>query len=207
MSHFCVNSCVHRLIDNKLNFEQFVMTCARGFGLLIHMRDSSLDAVIPDVIEPDSYHREELARCEEALTKLSSTPDSQLAIQIVAQRKATNAEIEKSNAEIRVEFGILKSMRAELDRWNPPTELQEMKDSIVKWVEEPLSEKRELEELDESPIDVGHERAEHVKHILISIEYHRKHWEDNQRLATERNDLLQKLRESLKAVTEQAGRY
>jgi hypothetical protein len=45
------------------SLRHFILTCARGMGALVHMRDEPSDAILPLRLEPDtSYHDDEIAR-------------------------------------------------------------------------------------------------------------------------------------------------
>ena len=56
MSNLYVNSYVHDLIDDNLDFPTFVLRCARSFGALAFMRDDSTTTEIPDEVPQSSYY-------------------------------------------------------------------------------------------------------------------------------------------------------
>lgn len=58
-------------IGQGCDFKTFAMKCARAFGACIDMRDSSLDAQIPDSFEPSRYHLKEKRAAERKFKKIS----------------------------------------------------------------------------------------------------------------------------------------
>jgi alkylhydroperoxidase family enzyme len=42
------------------NFSDFALQCSRAFGVLMHMKDSPMDATIPEKIEANPYYKDKL---------------------------------------------------------------------------------------------------------------------------------------------------
>lgn len=61
----------YQLVEKDQNFNQFVWTCARAFGALIHMRDEDLDAPINlEENSESSYHKDRLKEEKDKLDQL-----------------------------------------------------------------------------------------------------------------------------------------
>lgn len=109
------------LDDPAMTFEQWALKCARAFGPLIHMRDDSLNAEIPTVVEPSAYYRDALLEAEARVRELETmTLDDAAAC---AKRehessKLLNIEIEERSLAEEAKHEV---MRAKVEAWAPPT--------------------------------------------------------------------------------------
>ena len=97
------------------SLREFALTCARGMGALILMRDEPDDATIPPRFEPDTqWHDERIATARDMLDDLTHD-------QAVDRWAAANTEIHKAreeaiqrNEETRQRYN---AMLAKLDKW------------------------------------------------------------------------------------------
>jgi hypothetical protein len=102
-------------------FEDFVWSCARGFGALIHMREEGLDADIT-LPEESSYREDAIARATQKLTELKAMTLSQVKKR---QDEEHNEKIESAKKCVQEEQKSLQrynSMLAKVEAWTPPTD-------------------------------------------------------------------------------------
>jgi hypothetical protein len=102
-------------------FKDFAIYCARAFGALIHMRDDSMDAEIPDIIEPSTFYAKELDKATADLAALEAMDE-----ETIRERTAdANAKAEKyyhDEAERRhTERNRYDTMLDKVNAWTPPT--------------------------------------------------------------------------------------
>ena len=124
-------------IADGIDFETFVMRCARGMGALIMMRDEPIDAPIPERFEPSDYHTRKLAEANAELEKLHamSLEETEAAAReaFEAETKA-NGEAIARNRELR---GKYEAMLSQVQAWEPPTPDH---DSFKKFIADQLTE-------------------------------------------------------------------
>jgi hypothetical protein len=109
-------------IKDGITFQQYALGCARAFGALLDMRDSPINAPIPEQFEPGTYHTEALAKAEARLTQLlehTSAEDAEREATVdYEEALASNRTwIEKSDA-LQAQY---EAMLVEVDRYRPPT--------------------------------------------------------------------------------------
>jgi hypothetical protein len=111
---------IHDLIDNKLNLKQFVCSCARAFGPLVHMRDDS-SAEIKEA-KVSEYYVESLKESTEKLEKLGKMTKKE---KIAYGEERRNwyldfyrKEMERENAQLK----IIEEMKISVRAWEPPSE-------------------------------------------------------------------------------------
>jgi hypothetical protein len=201
MARIAATGYVHNMIDKAQTFEQFACSCARAFGPLIEMRDDSMDAPIPERIEPSDYDAKAMEKENAEHARLSAmTTDQQLAF----GESLKVAEIDrhvKSRADMQADIDKCRTMLAEVGRWEPPT-----KDHVglKKFMREQLEQSIGR---DDAILDkwIAESRArpamEYFEQALQSasrgIEYHTREHEKEVALATSRTDWLVQLRKSL----------
>jgi len=121
------------VVDGKITeFSDFAMTCARAFGALITMRDSPMDAPIPDEFEPDGYY----AKCVFIWLKELEV------VQGMTNEEAETAAVEAHRTALQSRDGYLRRQETEAERinsmlakvraWTPPTpDHREMKEFMI----------------------------------------------------------------------------
>lgn len=101
-------------------FADFVWSCARGFGALIHMRDDAHDAEIK-IPEESSYYQDSVKQHEKKLASLKQmtlTEAKNLRDTEYETRMASAKEgIEKNRATLR----RYENMLAKAEAWTPPS--------------------------------------------------------------------------------------
>ncbi len=120
--------------------EPFALRCARQFGALLHMRDASLNADIPDEVPMDSYYAEDLAKSQ-------ARYDAALGRTVEAWReeydRATadrEAEHVKYTARQAAEKARYVAMLGKVERWAPPTaEHKNLREFMIKQLQESIA--------------------------------------------------------------------
>lgn len=188
-------------IADGINFDDFVMQCARGMGALILMRDEPSDAVIPERFEPSDHHALKIAEAVIALEWLNnmSVEDAE-----VAARQAYVEAIEQKEAGIRKNNELRAKYQSMLDmvlKWVPPTKDHE---GLKKFMIEQITGSIEFD-CDNSYYSnmsltqkTGKQwRAEQIASAKRDLEYHTKEHNKELKRTEDRNRWLQELRESL----------
>lgn len=109
------------IIADGVDFQTFVMKCARAMGALITMRDDPDSAKIPEKFEPSDYHPKEIKKAQAMLAQLSkmSLKQSQHAAQKSYEDELTRRQLRIS------EDGILRQkyneMLNKVRAWQPPS--------------------------------------------------------------------------------------
>lgn len=103
------------------DFPTFAMRCARNFGALLMMRDSAMDATIPEQFEPSDYNFTGLREAEARLMALRSmSPDEIDAAYRADQDRAVRERddfLQRKETERSRYEAMLEKVRA----WEPPT--------------------------------------------------------------------------------------
>lgn len=121
------------LHDGKeVTFPEFVLSCARAFGALITMRDSPMDAPIPDEFPPSPWYAEHLAKSEAKLAELRAMTPNAADVAAQAAYDLSLTEWKKAVAQAEARRERYEAMLAEVEAWQPPTaEHQGLKDFMV----------------------------------------------------------------------------
>lgn len=196
-------SCYTAAIADGIDFEQFVMRCARAMGACILMRDAPLDAPIPERFEPSDYHSRKLAEAKDALTKLRtmSPEEAEAAAGEVFEKAASEtAEALERHRALRAKY---EAMLFQVKAWAPPTSDHEgFKSFMVKQLKEAIHfDCSEDYYADRTPTRQSGEewRATRIAQALHDIDYHtREHAEEVSRTES-RNVWISALRASLAA--------
>lgn len=127
------------LIKNDITFPEFAMKCARAFGALVHMRDDSMDAEIPDEIIPSNYHKDEM---EKACFKLIEAKKMTLNTAKVLVIKDYNEQVkyhEKYFSDANALKNKYEAMLKKVIAWQPPTpEHEELKKFMIQQIKDSI---------------------------------------------------------------------
>lgn len=108
-------------IEKGIDFKTFALSCARGMGALIMMRDESADAPIPERFEPSDYHTKKLEEARSTLAKLESMTKEEA--EQAAELDFSTKVQDRDNAiwkahELRRKY---EAMLAKVKAWVPPS--------------------------------------------------------------------------------------
>lgn len=119
------------LEDGKIDsLREYALTCARGMGFLIHMRDESLNAEMQRREVSDYYYRN-LEEAEASLVSHLSLTDEQWASrQIHEVDKRNKANNEYYDREMAI-YNRYRNMKDKVVGWHPPEELGGLKEFML----------------------------------------------------------------------------
>lgn len=161
-------------IKNDQSFRNFVLTCSRQFGALIHMRD---DEIGPHVKHrtPSDYHDEQIKKLSEELKEIESMIDEEVSARCYSEyNSAVEHLLEREEQDQILKFKY-ENMLKKAYEWIPPTQdhvnLKElMIDQLKKSIEWDCSYKYSTPER----LTPKEWKNTQIKRIKDSIKYHEK---------------------------------
>lgn len=188
-------------IADGIDFEQFVMRCARAMGACILMRDDPMDAPIPERFEPSDYHARKLEEASAALAKLRvmSCDETEVAAQeAFAAETNSNTEAIARNRELR---GKYEAMLTQVQAWAPPTPDHE---GFKRFMTEQLTESIRFDcnedyyQERKPKLKTGEQwRVEQIAAALRDVDYHTRERDEEVARTESRNQWIAALRGSL----------
>lgn len=107
--------------ERDVSFEEFVWRCARAFGALIDMRDDSLEAAIPERLEPSDYYQRSVREAERRVIQLERMN--------AAERSAEGARLKRESLAAHRDWlnrqqatnARYSTIEQKVETWQPPT--------------------------------------------------------------------------------------
>lgn len=188
-------------IAKGIDFETFIMHCARAFGALMTIRDDSPDTPIPKHFESTNYHKQEIVKIEKRIAELKT-----MALATAARKAKKEYQDEIKSIEKRVREAIelqakYEKMLGEVKAWVPPSSdhiglksfmIDQITDSMKFDCNTDFYTRQKPKEL------TGKEWKElGFSNLLKELAYHtKKHTEEAQRVK-DKNHWIKQLRDSL----------
>ena len=187
------------LYDGKdITFEEFVLKCARAFGVLIDMRDEPIDAPIPERFEPSDYHLKELEKAKKRLKEIKKWDEEkaeQEAERAYREALKEREEFIKKNKLIRKRY---EDMLSKVQKWKPPTiEHESLKQFMIQQLVESIEYDCFIPEMPQR-LSGEEYKEQQIKKALSDIDYHEREYAEEVNRVYERNKWLLSLRESLR---------
>ncbi|MES2733593.1 MAG: hypothetical protein V4714_17750 [Bacteroidota bacterium] len=167
-------------------------------GALIMMREEPMDAPIPDSFEPSDYHKVQMGKAINELSRLKCLSEEEIEAAAKAAyltRYEENSEWKAKREELNVKY---LDMLAKVSAWKAPTPDHEgFKEFMSSQIEQSIKfdcgdYETEIERL------TGVEWIEfEVKKANGNIEYHRDRYEKDVKAAAARTEWIQQLKQSL----------
>lgn len=184
-------------IADGINFQQFVLQCARAFGALIEMRDEPMDAKIPDHFEESDYHRSAIELGERRLAELQAMTQQQAEEASLRAYLDANESAKKRQHEIDDLRNKYNAMLVQVVKWEPPTsEHAGLKDFMLEQIRNSIKFDCHTVE-----VPIKKDGATWLRSMIEcekrSIDYHRKEAQNEAKRTQERNAWVKSLRESL----------
>lgn len=185
-------------------FEQFVLSCARAFGALIEMRDSPMDATIPQEFKPSVYHQDKLREARAALVCVEA-----MMLKQAAQEEAAEYArgVDRANKQKIDRAAVNARYQAMLDRvleWKPPTvDHVGLHDFMIEQLR--ISFDSYEIEMPKRALTAAIYRADRIARARRDVEYHEQGWADEQKRAADRSAWVRNLRDSLRAAPPKAA--
>lgn len=108
-------------IADDITFDDFVISCARGMGALVMMRDEPANAPIPERFEPSDYHTKKIAEATATLDRLAGMTEAdaeQAASDAHEAEIAAQASAIHRNDTLREKYN---AMLAKVVAWKSPS--------------------------------------------------------------------------------------
>lgn len=181
-----------------INFQSFVLQCARAFGALIEMRDDPWDVPIPDQFLPSSYHEEALEKAKARLSVVDAWSDAEAEWHARKLYKSRRAEYIASLIEQNERHFRYEEMKRQVERWSPPTpDHENLKSFMLEQLESSIRFDCSFPLTPPVKLSGVEYRVQEVKHLLRDIDYHAQHHEEEVERTESRTDWVRALRESL----------
>ena len=180
------------------NAKDFLMLCARAFGVAIDMREEPLSKPMPKEFKPSTYHLERQEEKRRELDRLRSMTMDEVHEQNEAEYQrdvAARKEMLEEKKAIKDRYiAILNDVKA----WTPPTtEHNGLKKFAIEQIEMCLPD---LSYYTKEPVRVSDEEwiEARIESCMDSIRHHEKGWDEECERVASRNKWLADLRGSLK---------
>ncbi len=180
------------------NAKDFLMLCARAFGVAIDMREEPLSKPMPKEFKASTYHLERLEEERRELDRLRSMTMDEVHEQNEAEYQrsvAVRKEILEEKKAIKDRYiAILNDVKA----WTPPTtEHNGLKEFAIEQIEMCLPD---LSYYDREPVRVSDQEwiRTRIESCQKSIQRHKEGWDEECERVASRNKWLADLRGSLK---------
>lgn len=191
----------HKLMDKGMEFNDFVLSCARAFGACVELRDSNIDKA-PRKIESenDKYHKGELAKAKKELAKFKALSKAGKDKWAEAEKAKSIKESSQYLVKQLDENSKLLEMKFKVDDWTPPTtEHEGLKDFMIQQIDISKNDisyaQKELAKVKTKSL--AKYTKERLSELKWSLNYHKKEIGKAKERDTERNEWLENLYKSL----------
>jgi hypothetical protein len=196
-----------KLCDEGQSFEEFVWTCARAMGFMIHMRDDSLNTPIyradsSSAYDTTKHHREGIEKAKQELTRIKQMSDTEVRRKLKAENEKKTAEYEESVIKQTAVCKRLDEMRAHVEAWQPPNpEFDNFKKFMLQQLDETIKWDGGLPDPPTLTTSVSKWRTETLKSWQRNLEYHEKYLAEDQGRNKDRNKWMDELDASVPIPT------
>lgn len=180
--------------------EDFIMLCARAFGVCISMRDEPLSKPIPQEFAESSFYRDALEQEHKRLSYLRNMTDAEIHEQNESEYQKRVAKREssvKKDEELKSRYlGLL----AKVKDWNPPTpEHDGLKKFCIEQIQMSLPDPRYYDSpIEKLPDDEWIKT--NIRYCLKAIARYEKEAKEEAERTASRNKWLKDLRDSLQNI-------
>jgi len=180
----------------------FALICARAFGATITMRDDSSDTPIPERFEPSDYHTKRTKEAEERFNWLKSLTHEQADQEAKALYEKRVLDQKASLERIAQESARYRKILTQIQRWQVPEELKNLKDFMTEQITSSLESDCETSYYGKiKPLTGDEWLLAEMKAVNEDIEYHTKEYAEEVKRVDGRNHWLAMLRASLPEET------
>lgn len=191
-------------IADDITFNDFVMSCARGMGALVMMRDEPMDAPIPERFEPSDYHIKKIAEAITIIDRLAGMTEDeaeQAASDTYEAAIAAQAAAIHRNDTLREKY---RAMLAKVEAWQSPSaDHDEFKKFMVEQIMDSIDfdcDNRYYRGQKHTKLTGAKWLAQEKAKARKDIAYHEAENAKEIERTEARNTWLRQLRESLKTV-------
>jgi len=190
----------HRVQNGEITtLRDFAMVCARAFGATITMRDDPSDKPIPEKFEPTDYHLKAIKEAEERFNLLRNMTKEQAEQEAKAQYEKRVANQKQGLERIAQESARYRKMLAQIQEWQPPEELNGIKDFMTQQITSSLEFDCQTSyyNTDIKPLTGDEWLITEMKDVSEDIAYHTREHASEVKRVDDRNHWLATLRASL----------
>lgn len=190
-------------IKDGIEFNEFVMTCARAMGACVMMRDDPMDTPIPDEFKPSEFYINSVENARKELARLKSMTDDECMNESRAEHDKAKEYHTQGQLEDRLARERYASMLAKVKAWTPPTtEHEGLKDFMVQQIESSIkfdcNHDYHGEQLAVLKMDIASDwRAKKIAAQHATIQQYSKSAREEADRAKDRTDWVKALRDSL----------
>lgn len=188
-----------KLCEQDVPFREFILTCARGMGACITLRDDDL-APAPRVLPLCHYHHDERVKAKREVSRLTAMTKKEREA-YGAKLKASRLRSLRASLKSAMERNSrLTQMETEVQKWNPPTKDHE---GLKKFMLEQISVSKDTTNYYHDELAQVNELSAmgHFKEALATakgnIVYHGKEQHEEDIRQGKRNAWLSALHDSL----------
>ena len=186
-------------IADGIEFNEFVMQCARAFGALVMMRDDPMDAKIPTEFEPSSYHKNAIEKAEQKLNTAKNMGHE--TARVFSEIEYSEAVLNKKNRledkkKLKLKYD---EMLNNVLNWTPPTsDHEELKNFMIQQIETSIDHDCDMS-YPTDPILLSAEEwlRNYVDKCVKDLGYHVKEWHSEVNRCKERSEWVRLLRDSI----------
>lgn len=178
-------------------FEEFVMECAKRIGYLYKYGRSGED--IPEKIELNTYHKEQIEKYKEKIEKLNSMTIEDAKEKLKEKRKKLEKDRQATinrNEEIKEKYN---DMLEKVRNWNPPTKEHEpIKEFMIEQIDKSKDwDEHSIPKINEIYYKPKKWLEKQKESCIDTLNHHQKSWREELEYNKKQNRWLKKLRESL----------
>lgn len=197
-------------IKDGISFETFVWRCARAMGMLVMMRDDSLDKPIPNKFKPSTYHIDEIKRVTKELDEIEKMNDKQIEKAYNFERNRRLADAKKCIRKADELEKKYKEMLKQVIEWVPPQNHIEFKKFMINQINESIkfdcSQSYWKETLKEPIISAMEWKDKRIKQLKSDLKYYMMENKREIERTNETNLWIKELRDSLKGIKDDTRR-
>lgn len=120
------------------SLRDFILTCVRGMGVAITLRDEPLSTPIPRHFEPETFHVDRLAEAQRRYAGLLHLTDEECAVRAKAQFDGAVAAKAEAKARYERLSKDYKAMIHQVSTWECPESLSSLKQFMLDQLHESL---------------------------------------------------------------------
>lgn len=182
--------------------KDYLLSCARGFGAMIHMRDDSMDKQYEPKVVSD-YHINALNKAKKDYDEFLNITDEEIQKKLDESYENEIQSRKDGLARFKTHKQRYEDMLAKVETWKEPTEqhkkfkefaIEQLKSSI-NWDCSDSSEKYYLEIPKKDTVEEYN--AWKLDSLLKDIEYHSEHYKEEYESVEESNKWVEDLIESI----------
>lgn len=187
------------IIEEGATFEEFVMRCARAFGLLIEMRDEPPGTPIPKEFKPPAYTAGEITKAKRNIEYYKNITEQEAQTEAFEHYKKQVAEYKR---EVETKSALkeqYENMLRKVHDWEPPTKDHiELKTFMIHQIKESIEFDCKVHNRKITWVTGKEWKKEQIEMAQEDIKHYEKKSLKETKRVDSKNLWVKQLRESLK---------